>query len=106
MFQTNSSKITKNRIFIIMNKEQINLGWVDIPLAYPTFNHKKKIVLCDTLIDTLLRYIDRELEYEPYINRITFLNEILDSSLQANIDLECYEVAQVIYDCKKRLNEA
>lgn len=106
MFQTNHCKIIKNNIFIIMNKEQINLGWIDIPLAYSTFNDKKKIVLCDSLIDKLLIYIDKELENQPYINRITFLNEILDSSLQANIDLECYEVAQVIYDCKKRLNEA
>jgi len=105
MFQTNSNEIIKNGIFIIMKKEQINLGWIDIPLAYPTFTKKKKIVLCDNLIDTLLMYIDKELEQEPYINRITFLNDVLDSSLQANIDLECYEVAQVIYDCKKRLNE-
>ena len=105
MFQTNSNEIIKNGIFIRMKKEQINLGWIDIPLAYPTFTKKKKIVLCDSLIDTLLMYIDKELEQEPYINRITFLNDVLDSSLQANIDLECYEVAQVIYDCKKRLNE-
>ena len=106
MFQTNSSKITKNRIFIIMNKEHINLGWIDIPIAYATFNKRNKLILCDNLIDSLLTYLDKELEHAPYINRITFLNEILDSSLQANIDLECYEVAQVIYDCKKRLNEA
>jgi hypothetical protein len=88
-----------------MKREQIELGWVDIPVAYPTFSKKNKIILCDNLIDKLLTYIDKELEHAPYINRITFLNEVLDSSLQSNVDMECYEVAQVIYDCKKRLND-
>jgi hypothetical protein len=89
-----------------MKREQIDLGWIDIPVNYPTFSEKKKVILCDNLIDHLLTYIDKELDHAPYINRITFLNEILDSSLQSNVDLECYEVAQVIYDCKKRLNDA
>lgn len=89
-----------------MKREQIELGWIDIPVNYPTFSEKKKVVLCDNLIDNLLTYIDKELEYSPHINRITFLNEVLESSLQSNIDLELYEVAQVIYDCKKRLNDA
>ena len=87
-----------------MKREQVKLGWIDIPISYPTFTDKNKIELCDNIIDTLLIYIDRELD--PTINRITFLEEVLDSTLQTNIDLELYEVAQVIHDCKKRLNDA
>ena len=89
-----------------MRRKQIDLGFIDIPLTYPTFNNKQKGILCDNLIDHLLIYIDKELDSVPHINRITFLNEILESSLQSNVDMELYEVAQVIYDCKKRLNEA
>jgi hypothetical protein len=89
-----------------VRRKQIDLGFIDIPLTYPTFNNKQKGILCDNLIDHLLIYIDKELDSVPHINRITFLNEILESSLQSNVDMELYEVAQVIYDCKKRLNEA
>ena len=86
------------------NREHIELGYIDIPVLYSTFTDKNKIKLCDNIIDTLLLYIDNQLD--PTINRITFLEEVLDSTLQSNIDLELYEVAQVIHDCKKRLNDA
>ena len=89
-----------------MKREQIEIGFIDIPVRYPTFSKRKKNIVCDNLIDNLLTYIDKELESLPHINRITFLDEILESSLQSNVDLELYEVAQVIFDCKKRLNEA
>jgi hypothetical protein len=87
-----------------MKREQVELGWIDIPIAYPTFTNKNKVKICDNIIDTLLHYIDKELD--PTINRITFLEEVLDSTLETNVDLELYEVAQVIHDCKKRLNDA
>ena len=87
-----------------MRREQVELGWIDIPVKYPTFTDKNKIKICDNIIDTLLLYIDKELD--PTINRITFLEEVLDSTLETNVDLELYEVAQVIHDCKKRLNDA
>ena len=87
-----------------MKREQIELGWIDIRVAYPTFTDKNKVRICDNIIDTLLNYIDKELD--PTINSITFLEELLDSTLETNVDLELYEVAQVIHDCKKRLNDA
>lgn len=87
-------------------REQIEIGYIDIPIHYPTFSKRKKNIVCDNLIDHLLTYIDKELESAPHINRITFLNDVLDSTLQTNVEMELYEVAQVIYDCKKRLNEA
>jgi len=87
-----------------MKRQQVEIGWVDIPISYSTFTDKNKIKICDKLIDNLLFYIDKELD--PTINRISFLEEILDSTLETNVDLELYEVAQVIHDCKKRLNDA
>ena len=91
-----------------MNRQRnkLQLGFIDVPNNYFTFNDKSKIIFCDNIIDQLLTYINRELENTPEINRITFLNEVLDCSLQDNVQNEIYEVAQVIYDCKQRLNEA
>jgi protein-arginine kinase activator protein McsA len=38
-------------------------------------------------------------------NRIEFLKEVLLSSLESNVQLETYEVAAVLNDCIKILNE-
>ena len=55
------------------------------------------------MIDKLLHVIERELKYAPEINRITFLDSILDSSLLTNEEHEAYEVCTVIRDMKKQL---
>lgn len=85
--------------------QHIDLGFIDIPIDYSTFTEDQKSRLCDKLIDALIVYIDKELEYAPFINRITFLNEVLESTLITNEYYENYEVCSVIRDCKKRLNE-
>jgi hypothetical protein len=83
--------------------EQINLGWIDIPKNYNEYTNRQKKAICNRLIDLLLLEIDRELD--PTINRITFLDEILESSLISNEHLEQYEVCTVLLDCRKLLNE-
>ena len=47
--------------------------------------------------------IEIELKYAPEINRISFLESILDSSLITNEQYEAYEVCSVIRDMKKQL---
>lgn len=84
-------------------KNQIDYGWVDIPKDYPTFSDKQKKAICNKLIDTLLTEIDKELD--PTINRITFLNEVFESSIITNEELELYEVCQVLRDCRNSLND-
>ena len=83
--------------------EQIELGWIDIPKNYNDYTNRQKKVICNRLIDMLLIEIERELD--PTINRITFLDEILESSLVSNEHLEQYEVCAVLLDCRKILNE-
>ncbi len=70
--------------------------YIDLPL-------ENRIEICDTLIDVLLRKIDKNLA--PQYNRVDFLLEVLESSLETNIEEETYEVATVIRDCINRLNE-
>jgi hypothetical protein len=51
----------------------------------------------------LLTTIDRELD--PVINRITFLDEVLESSIISNEELEQYEICACLKDIRTILNE-
>ena len=54
-------------------------------------------------MDTMLHILDKKLM--PGINRIEFFDKVLESSIQANIDLEQYEVAAVMRDIRTLINE-
>jgi predicted transcriptional regulator len=84
-----------------MKKDHVDIGYIDIPKEYFKLTPKRKKVICNNIIDTLLRCLERDLD--PTINRITFLDEILESSIESNNDLEQYEVSAVLNDCRKQL---
>ena len=81
----------------------IEVGYIDIPIEYLKFSPERKKEVCINIIDLLLLDIDRHLA--PEINRITFLNDVFESSLISNEDLEQYEVCEVLKDCRKELND-
>ena len=85
-----------------MKREQIDLGYIDIPKEYFNFTARQKKAVCNKLIDTLLKVLDKELD--PTINRFTFLDEIFESSIETNNEVEQYEVSAVLNDCRKQLN--
>lgn len=76
---------------------------MDIPKEYCNFTEKEKRAVCNKLIDMLLTTLDRELD--PVINRITFLNDVLESSIVSNEELEQYEICQCLMDIRTILNE-
>jgi len=76
---------------------------MDIPKDYIVFDEEDKKVFCNMMIDKMLHLIEIELKYAPEINRISFLESILDSSLITNEQYEAYEVCSVIRDMKKQL---
>lgn len=84
-------------------RKKVNIGNIDIPSDYFEYDVKKKKEVCEDLLDVLYLYVDRELD-EKY-NRIEFLKDVLISSLETNVQLETYEVAAVLNDCLKILNE-
>jgi len=86
-----------------MEREHIELGYFDIPKSYLEFNDKQKEAICIKIIDTLLLHIDNQLD--PTINRINFLDEVLESSLMTNEQEEEYVVCQVLFDCRKLIND-
>jgi hypothetical protein len=75
----------------------------DIPKEYCQFTSNEKRAVCNKLIDMLLTTIDKELD--PTINRITFLDEVLESSIISNEELEQYEICQCLMDIRTILNE-
>jgi hypothetical protein len=84
-------------------KKKVNIGNIDIPRDYFEYDVIKKKEVCEDLLDMLYLYIDRELD--PEYNRLSFLKDVLQSSLESNVQLETYEVAAVLNDCLKILNE-
>lgn len=86
-----------------MKRRQDEIGFIDIPQEYCNFNKKEKRAVCNKLIDLLLHSIDKELD--PVINRITFLDEVLESSIISNEELEQYEICACLKDIRTILNE-
>ena len=86
-----------------MDRDQEEIGFIDIPQEYCKFSDKEKRAVCNKLIDMLLHTIDRDLD--PLINRITFLDEVLESSIISNEELEQYEICQCLKDIRTILNE-
>jgi hypothetical protein len=86
-----------------MSREQTEIGYVDIPKDYCDFTKREKRALCNKLIDMLLHTIDKELD--PVINRISFLDEVLESSIISNEHLEQYEICACLKDIRTILNE-
>jgi hypothetical protein len=84
-------------------KDKIEVGYIDIPINYINFTNKQKNIVCENIVDILYKYIDKELE--PTINRLEFLDDVFDSTLDTNVEQENYEVAAVIRDCRKLINE-
>jgi len=66
-------------------------------------NDINKHTVCMVLMDSILRVIDQS--FEPQYNRVEILNKILDVSIESNIEDETYEIAAVLSDIKKLLNE-
>lgn len=86
-----------------MKRNVIEVGYLDIPIDYIKFTKNQKKAVCEAIIDKLLIYIDRELD--PTINRIQFLDDVFSSTKETNVEAENYEVAAVIRDCQRILNE-
>ena len=84
-------------------EEQVDLGYIDIPVDYFNFDEDRKKIVCNKIIDVLLLHIDKQLD--PTINRITFLDEVFESSLITNEDAEQYTVCAVLNDCRKLIND-
>ena len=85
-------------------RESVDMGYVGIPKQYFVYDKQTKILICNEIIDRILIQIDKELD--PTINRIQFLDAMMESSIETNLEDENYEVVQVFSDVRKLLNES
>jgi hypothetical protein len=86
-----------------MKTPQVDIGYFTVPVEYLAYNEEERKQICDKIIDSIYKYIDKNLE--PDINRILFLEEIFESSIITNEQDENYEMCIVLKDCLTRLNE-
>ena len=84
-------------------EEHVDIGVLHIPKDYMLFDEPTKKIVCDNIIDALLKHIDPYLDEDQ--DRIEYLMGIIDSSIITNEQDELYEMCQIMKDCKTRLNE-
>lgn len=87
-----------------MEEDQFTIGFVEIPVKYWTMTQEEKDKLCNKMIDALILKLDEDLA--PEINRISALDDIMESSIQTNELEENYEICEVFKNIRKILNEA
>ena len=83
--------------------KHIKVGELEIPADYFKLKEEDKKEICSFLLDTILNILDKELN--PMTERITVLKFLLESSIITNEKDETYEVAAVLRDIKKIVDE-
>jgi hypothetical protein len=86
-----------------VKKEMVRIGHLDVPVDYFTLPVDEKEVICNSILESMLYLLEKHID--PEINRFDILNKIIDSSIIMNEDNENYEVAGVLFDIRKKINE-
>jgi hypothetical protein len=84
-------------------KEMVKIGHLDVPIDYFTLPVDEKEVICNSILESMLYLLEKHID--PEVNRFEILNKIIDSSIIMNEDHENYEVAGVLFDIRKMINE-
>jgi hypothetical protein len=81
----------------------VKIGHLDVPTDYFTIPVDEKQVICNSRLERMLYLLEKHTD--PEINRFNILNKIIDASIIMNEHEENYEVAGVLFDIKKMVNE-
>lgn len=84
-------------------KEMIKIGHLDVPVDYFSLPIDEKEVICNSILESMLYILEKHID--PEVNRFDILNKIIDSSIIMNEMDENYEVAGVLLDIRKMINE-
>ena len=90
-------------MIIIVKKEVVKIGHLDVPVDYFTLPVDEKEVICNSILESMLYLLEKHID--PQINRFNILNKIIDASIIMNEHQENYEVAGVLFDIKKMVND-
>lgn len=84
-------------------KNRHNIGFIDVPTDYFTLPQDDKDIICNSILESMLYILEEHMS--PEINTLNILNTIIDTSIMINEHDENYEVAGVLYDIKKIIND-
>ena len=86
-----------------MKKELVKIGQLDVPSDYFSLPQDEKEIICQSIMESMLYLLEKHLD--PEVDTFAVLNKIIDSSIIMNEHNENYEVAGVLLDIKKMVNE-
>ena len=86
-----------------MKKEVVKIGHLDVPVDYFILPADEKVIICHSILESMLYLLEKHLD--PEVDTFGILNKIIDSSITMNEHNENYEVAGVLLDIKKMVNE-
>jgi hypothetical protein len=82
--------------------KSIQIGNLQVPEDYFKLHSVDKETVCVMVMNDILDIIDKQLP--QHINRLVFLDKVLDSSIVTNLEEEEYLVVQVLTDIKQLIN--
>lgn len=86
-----------------MKKGTVKIGYLDVPADYFILPQDEKEIICHSILESMLYLLEKHLD--PEVDTFGILNKIIDSSIIMNEHNENYEVAGVLVDIKKMINE-
>jgi hypothetical protein len=63
----------------------------------------EKEIICNSILESMLYLLEKHID--PEVNRFDILTKIIDCSILINEHDENYEVAGVLFDIRKKINE-
>lgn len=84
-------------------RDIVKLGHLDVPLGYFTLPVDEKEIICNSILESMLYLLEKHID--PEVNRFDILTKIIDCSILINEHDENYEVAGVLFDIRKKINE-
>ena len=86
-----------------MKNKSVKIGHLDVPSDYFTLPVDEKEIICHEILESMLYLLEKHLD--PEVDTLGVLKKVIDSSIIMNEHNENYEVAGVLLDIKKMVNE-
>ena len=79
------------------------IGYLDVPDNYFKLETEDKVIICNSILDAMTYILDKHIRTR--VDKKELLLSLIDASIIINEEEENYEVAGVLLDIRKMLNE-
>lgn len=86
-----------------MRKNHIKVGYLDVPKNYFELELEDKEIVRNSILEVMLYILDKNLSKKTDKQKV--LLDVIESSIMMNEQEENYEVAGVLVDIRKMINE-